>query len=192
MLKKVIVSLFILCSFSFSNEITIENSYIRAIAPGLTNSAAFMSINNNSKENIFLVKVKSNIAKNVEMHTASMKNGMMSMYQVPKIEIKAHSKTMLKPGSFHIMLINLNKKLIINDKYKFTFIFSNKKELSILIPVKKIMHNMKKMNKHTSHNMKNSSSSCVMKKDMKNHSKMHNKKMNQDMKHNSSMTKDNK
>ncbi|NQY22266.1 MAG: copper chaperone PCu(A)C [Campylobacteraceae bacterium] len=184
MLKKVIVSLFIICSFSYSNEITIENSYIRAIAPGLTNSAAFMSINNNSKENIFLIKVKSNIAKNVEMHTASMKNGMMSMYQVPKIEIKPNSKTMLKPGSFHIMLINLNKKLNINDKYKFTFVFSNKKELSILIPVKKIMHNMKKMHKNTSHHMKNSSSSC----DMKKHSTMHNKDMN----HNSSMTKENK
>lgn len=144
MFKKIILMLTLCLTFTLASEIKIENSYIRATPPNINNSAAFLTINNTSNKNITLLKVKSKISSHVEIHTSSMKNGMMSMYQIKELNIPAKSKVSLKPGSFHIMLIGLkDKTLKINDEYEFTLVFSDQKELKIIIPVKKIMHKMK-------------------------------------------------
>lgn len=142
-LRKTTLGLLLLASSLYASNVEIKNAYVRATPPGMSNSATFLTLINKSNENIALVKVTSKIAKNVELHTHEMKDGAMMMYQVPKVDVKANSKTMLKPGGFHVMLIGLTKALKVDDKIAFTFIFSNKEEISIMVPVKSVMQGMK-------------------------------------------------
>lgn len=148
MLKKITLFLLVLTIASFSANIEIKDAYVRATPPGITNSAAFLSIMNNTKEDISLVKVTSNIAKNVEIHTHDMKDGVMKMYQVAKVDVKANSKTLFKPGSYHVMLLGLHKPLKENQNVDFTFIFSNDEKISITAPVKTVMGGMMKKKSH--------------------------------------------
>lgn len=146
-MKKLFLTTLLTVVSLVASDIEIKDAYARATPPGLPNSAAFMTITNHSMSDVSLVSIKTNLANAAELHTHDMKNGVMKMYQVPKIDIKAHSNTVLKPGGFHIMLLGLkNKPLAVGQKVDLTLMFSDKKEINISIPVKTVMDGMK-MNK---------------------------------------------
>ena len=50
---------------------------------------------------------------------------MMSMFPVPFIPVQARGEQNLKPGSYHIMLINLNQTPRIGEEYKLLLHFKH-------------------------------------------------------------------
>ena len=142
-MKKVI--LLSICSvlMVFASDITIQEPYVRATPPNLPNSAAFMRIKNSSNKNIAVVNATSNISKVVELHTHDMKDGVMKMYKIPKIDIPANGETVLKPGGLHIMFIGLYNPLVKGKKVTFTLEFSNGETKTITAPIKTVMGGMK-------------------------------------------------
>lgn len=151
-MKKLLFASLLLASSLFASSIKVENGYVRATPPSLPNSAAFMELKNETAEDIALVWAKSQASKIVELHTHDMKDGVMKMYQVPQIDIKANSTTVLKPGGFHVMLIDLVKKpLKPNDEVTLTLGFSNGDEQTITVPVKTVMGGMMKQHGNMNH-----------------------------------------
>lgn len=142
-MKKVI--LLALCSvmWVFATDIKIEDPYVRATPPNLPNSAAFMTLKNGSDQDISVVKATSNVSKVVELHTHDMKEGVMKMYQIHKIDIPAHGETTLKPGGLHVMFIGLHHPLKKGEEVTFTLEFSNGKTQTITAPIKSVMGGMK-------------------------------------------------
>lgn len=143
---KFISSLFIVLftsSLLMASSIEVKNQYVRATPPNIPNSAAFMKIINNTSKDISIIGAKSNIAKKVELHTHDMKNGMMRMYQVQKVDVKANSNVMFKPGSFHVMFLGLNQPLKESQNITFTLLLSNGEKVNVTAPVKKVMAGMK-------------------------------------------------
>jgi copper(I)-binding protein len=141
-MKKFLLLALLSASTLFASEIEVKDAYVRATPPGLPNSAMFMKVENNSDKDVAILKATSNISKVVELHTHSMKDGVMKMYQVPKIDVKAKSTTELKPGGFHIMLIGLHKPLKVGEEVTFTLEFSNGKTTTITAPIKTVMAGM--------------------------------------------------
>ena len=150
-MKKLIVLAFLSVSTLLSSNIEIKDAYVRATPPGLVNSAAFMKVENNTSENISIVKATSNLAKNVELHTHDMKDGVMRMYQVPKIDIPKNGQVELKPGGFHVMLIGLNNPLKKGKIATLSLEFSNGETKTIQAPIKSVMGGMN--HKQMSHDM---------------------------------------
>ncbi len=142
-LVKAVMDAFILMDF---DSINIKNAYVREVPPGMPTSASFLTLQNSSDAEISLTKVTGSIAKNIELHEHTHKNGMMEMRQVDKINIPANSSVELKPGGYHIMLIGLTKKIKSGDKVKLTLEFSNETKKEITVEVKKIMQGMKSGN----------------------------------------------
>ncbi|MAZ47432.1 MAG: hypothetical protein CME65_02650 [Halobacteriovoraceae bacterium] len=91
--------------------IEISNERVRLLPPGSPTTALFMDIENPSNKDIYLLKAESNISRKVELHNHIIKDGMMKMEEVSKIKISAKSKTQLKPGGLHIMMIGLKNNL---------------------------------------------------------------------------------
>jgi len=146
--KKIVFSLSLLSSVLYASSVEIKNAYIRATPPMVPNSAAFLTIVNHSKNDITLDSISSSVAKSVEMHNSSMKDGIMSMKKVNKIVIKANSFTRLKPGSFHIMLFGIkNKPLKLGDFHEINFSFSNGERITSSLEVKSVMKGMMKHSK---------------------------------------------
>jgi len=151
-MKKITLVLLFSIMSVFATDLLIEDAYVRATPPNLPNSAVFMVLKNSSNENISVVKATSNVSKNVELHTHDMKDGVMKMYQVPKIDIPAKGETILKPGGFHVMLIGLHKPLKVGEKVTFTLELSNGETKTITAPIKTVMAGMKQHNHDMKHN----------------------------------------
>jgi copper(I)-binding protein len=66
-----------------------------------------------------------------------MDNGMMTMQPVQGgLEIPANGSVTLKPGGYHIMMMNLRQDLIPGQTIKLTLKFQSGKEISLDVPVK--------------------------------------------------------
>lgn len=142
-MKKTLLGLLVAGTALFASSIEVKDSYVRATPPGLPNSAAFMTVVNISDKDIAIVKATSKVSKVVELHTHDMKDGVMKMYQVPKIDVAANSETVLKPGGFHIMLIGLYNPLKVGENVELTLELSNGETKNITAPVKTVMGGMK-------------------------------------------------
>lgn len=114
----------------------ISSPFMRAGAKN-RNSAAFMKITNNMNVNDTLFSVNSDLAKVTEIHeTYEAENDMMGMRKIDFLVIPKNSVVYLKPGSFHIMLIGLEKDLVKGDSGKITLEFKNSGKVELPLTVK--------------------------------------------------------
>ena len=117
------------------NSFVISNTWMR---PGSANrnTAAFMTITNNMDMDDTLYAVSSDLAKVAQIHeTYKKENDMMGMRHVDFIVIPSKSNVELKPGSFHVMLIGLNKDLSLDQQAKIKLLFKLKGEIEVPIKV---------------------------------------------------------
>jgi copper(I)-binding protein len=105
--------------------VTVEKAWIRATAPLQTVSGAFMTLVNVSASDYALVSVSFSGASAVEIHETSMVDGRMRMREVDHIDIPANGSAELKPGSYHIMLIGLERAMKAGATEALTLTFSD-------------------------------------------------------------------
>lgn len=137
----------LISSSSFAASVDVVQPYIRAVPPGHPNSAAFMVLKNTSEQDRALVNAHSNVSKVVELHTHKKEGGMMRMRQVKKIDIKAGSETVLKPGGLHVMFIGLKQQLKAGDKVELQLEFDDGATIKLTVPVK-VVAGMRKKQMH--------------------------------------------
>jgi copper(I)-binding protein len=140
-----LAALFILISSnSFAASIKVSEPYAREVPLGHPNSAAFMVLKNTSNQDRALVNAYSDVSNAVELHTHIKEGGMMRMRRVDKIDIKAGSETVLKPGGLHIMFIGLKQQLKVGDKVELKLEFDDKNTITLQVPVKMVAGMQKK------------------------------------------------
>ena len=145
--KKLMMLLVVFAVFtanSYASNISVMHPHVRAVPEGQPNSAAFMVLKNNTNQDRSLINARSNISKVVELHTHKKEGGMMRMRRVDKIDIKANSKTVLKPGGLHIMFIGLKHQLEEGSKVDLELIFDNEDTVKLSVPVKVVKGMMHK------------------------------------------------
>lgn len=136
-----------------ADKIMVDDPYVRAVPPGQTNSAAFMTLHNHAATAQTLVAAASPAAKVVELHQHINEDGMMKMRRIEGgIEIKSHDMTVLQPGGLHVMLIGLTQKLTPGDSIPITLQFADNSKKEIKAEVRKIQMEMKKMDMPMHHN----------------------------------------
>ncbi len=94
-------------------------------------SAIFLVIYNDTQKDDRLLGARTAVAEIVEIHETRMENDIMRMQQVEGIDLPARSKVELKPGGYHIMLINLKQDLKVGEKIPFTLIFEMQGEVNL-------------------------------------------------------------
>ena len=119
-------------------DISVSDPYAQAVPPGQPNSAVFMTLVNNSKENRALVAAETPSAGVVELHTHVHEDGMMKMRKIDKIDIPAGQTVTLKPGGLHVMLIGLKEKLEPGKEVHMNLIFDKGGKEHIMAPVRAI------------------------------------------------------
>jgi copper(I)-binding protein len=95
-------------------EVTVTEAWIRGTVAAQKATGAFMKLK--SSENARLVAAASPAANIVEVHEMAMKDNVMTMRAVDAIELPAGKVVELKPGGYHVMLIDLVKPLAAGDK----------------------------------------------------------------------------
>ncbi|MBN8542496.1 MAG: copper chaperone PCu(A)C [Deltaproteobacteria bacterium] len=125
-------------------KIKIENVRVRLPAPGMKNTGMFMEISNTDAVEHTIVKATGTDSNIVELHDHIKTDGVMKMREIKEIRLKPGSKTVLKPGSLHVMLIDLKKELKEGEDIEVGLVFSNNETINVKGPVQKIQIPMKK------------------------------------------------
>jgi copper(I)-binding protein len=94
-----------------ASELTITGAYVQPLIPGQNNTAAYMTINNQTKATYVLTGAASPMAQSTQLHTVIMQESMMKMRPVDYITLPPGQKVMLQPGDFHVMLMGVNTDL---------------------------------------------------------------------------------
>ncbi|VAW49539.1 Copper metallochaperone PCu(A)C, inserts Cu(I) into cytochrome oxidase subunit II [hydrothermal vent metagenome] len=131
-----------------ADDIQVSDPFTREMPPGAFASAAFMTLTNQSDQNIQLVKASTNVAKSAELHTHTNNNGVMRMRQVSFFEIPAKGEAKLQPGGNHIMLISPTQPIQAGHNVTVTLTFKDGSSKQVDMPVKSIMKQVMKQHDH--------------------------------------------
>ena len=133
-----IFSFFSLLFFSsnLNAEISVENEWAR-VTPSGTGSV-YMKIKNNGNSDDKLLSASSDKAGMVMIHRSIREGDISKMIHIHDgITIPGNSSVSLKPGDYHLMLMNLDKNLSLGDKISIVLNFEKNNSLEI-IPVAKL------------------------------------------------------
>ena len=99
------------CAVSaFAQTVTVTDAWARATVQGQKATGAFMKIT--AKDNPKLVGVSSPVAGVAEVHEMKMDKDVMKMAALPNgLDLPAGKAVELKPGGYHVMLMDLKAPL---------------------------------------------------------------------------------
>jgi hypothetical protein len=89
--------------------VTVTDPWVRGTVTGQKATGAFMQLK--SPADTTLVAAASPVAKIVEIHEMKMEGSMMRMNAVDRLALPAGKAVDLKPGGYHVMLMDLVKPL---------------------------------------------------------------------------------
>lgn len=104
--------------------IHLAGPWSRATAPGAKVAGGFFTLNNKSGAADRLIGGSAEISNTVEVHEMAVIDGVMKMRALAKgLEVPAGGSVELKPGSFHIMFIDLKRQLKEGESFKGELVF---------------------------------------------------------------------
>lgn len=107
-------------------ELQFDGAKIFAPMKGSNATAGYVTIINNSSENVEISLDKVENFKKAETHETLEKDGRMSMQKVDSFKVLANDKLELKPGGKHIMLFDPTGEIKLSTNLKVHFIVNKK------------------------------------------------------------------
>lgn len=94
-------------------DLEVRDPWVRGTVPAQKVTGAFMQLS--SQAGVSIVGAASPAAGAVEIHEMAMDGGVMKMRAVHRLDVHPGKPVELKPGSYHVMLIDLKKPLTTGD-----------------------------------------------------------------------------
>ncbi len=138
-LKQLIALSALVGGAAFAQNVTVADGWVRATVQGQKATGAFMKIT--AKDAAKLVAGSSPAAGVVEIHEMKMEKDVMKMAALPNgLDLPSGKTVELKPGGYHVMLMDLKAPLAANSTVPVTFTFQdakgNKTTQELKLPVK--------------------------------------------------------
>jgi copper(I)-binding protein len=90
-------------------QVTVKDPWVRATVSAQKATGAFMQIT--SAQDARLVEAKSPVAGVVEVHEMVMEKDVMKMRAIKGLDLPAGKTVELKPGGYHVMLMDLKEQM---------------------------------------------------------------------------------
>ena len=140
-MKKVLSVLFLSLLASLAHaQVNVKDVWVRATVSQQKATGAFMQLE--SQQDAKLVAARSPVAGVVEVHEMAMDNGVMKMRPVPFLALPAGKAVELKPGGYHVMLMDLKAQVKEGDVLPMTLVVEGKDGKRQSIDVKAIARAM--------------------------------------------------
>lgn len=131
------------CGTAFAQTVEVKDAWVRAAVQGQMATGAFMKIT--AKEGSKLVAVRSPVAGVAEVHEMKMEGDIMKMRAMPALDLPAGKTVELKPGGYHVMLMDLKAALPKDSTVPMTLVFKDAKgaesKVEIKVPVSMVPPN---------------------------------------------------
>ena len=136
----------VLATSALAQEATVAESWARATVPGQKATGAFMKIT--AKQPSKLVAASTPVAGITEIHEMKMDKDVMRMSAVAALDLPAGKAVELKPGGYHVMLMDLKAPLAKDSSVTLTLKFKDSKgvlsQQELKLPVKEMTHGLGK------------------------------------------------
>lgn len=131
--------------------VEINNPIISKPFTGAKSAAGYFTIKNHGDVKIILKGISMTLAKAMMHQTTTGDDGIVKMKHMMKADIPANGDLILKPGSFHIMMIGINRPLLLGEEIPATLLFDNNLEIEIVFKVTEAptLSGSNKTEKHT-------------------------------------------
>jgi periplasmic copper chaperone A len=107
-----------------ADAVKISDPWVRATVPGQSVAGAYMELTSNVPA--ALVAADSPVARKTEPHSTTFDGGVMKMRAVERIELPANKTVVLKPGGYHLMLVDIKRELKPGDRVPLTLIVQDR------------------------------------------------------------------
>ena len=118
--------------------VEVQDAWVRAAVPGQSGTGAFMKLT--AHAGVRLVGVTTPAAAVAEVHEMKMEGDTMRMRAVAGLDLPAHKTVELKPGGYHLMLMDLKQPIAKDTTIPLTLQFQDaqgaKSTLSLNAPVR--------------------------------------------------------
>jgi copper(I)-binding protein len=128
-----------------AQSIEVKDPWVRAAVPGQMGTGAFMKIT--ARDGSRLVSASSPVAGVTEVHEMKMEGNIMKMRALEAgLELPAGKTVELKPGGYHVMLMDLKGPLAKDSTVPLTLVFKDAKgaesriELKVPVSTAPVMH----------------------------------------------------
>lgn len=101
-------------------QVTVKDAWVRATVAQQKATGAFMQLN--AARDARLLSATSPVAGVVEIHEMAMDGGVMKMRAVPGLDLPAGKAVDLKPGGYHVMLLDLKGQVKAGDAVPVTLV----------------------------------------------------------------------
>jgi hypothetical protein len=103
--------------------VTVNDAWVRGTVAQQKATGAFMRLTAN--QNVRLVAAESPVAGVVEIHEMAMDQDVMRMRAIPGLDLAAGKAVELKPGGYHVMLMDLKQPVKAGDTVPLTLMFED-------------------------------------------------------------------
>lgn len=117
-----------------AQEVSVKDAWVRATVPGQKATGAFMELIASS--DAALVAAASPVAGVVEIHEMVMDGTVMKMRALGRLDLPAGKKVELKPGGYHVMLMDLKQQLRKGDTIPLALTMEGKDQKARTVEIK--------------------------------------------------------
>jgi copper(I)-binding protein len=117
--------------------VKVEGAWARATVPGQKGTGAFMTLT--AQQGFRLVGVASPVAGVAEIHEMKMEGDVMRMRAITALDLPAGKSVALRPGGYHLMLMDLKQPLVKDTQVPVTLRFADAQgktsEMQLSLPI---------------------------------------------------------
>lgn len=125
----------LLATHALAQNVTVTDAWARATVQGQKATGAFMKIT--AKDNTKLIAVSSPVAGVAEIHEMKLEKDVMKMAALPNgLDLPAGKAVELKPGSYHVMLMDLKAPLAKDSAVPLTLTLQDAKGVKSKVELK--------------------------------------------------------
>lgn len=115
-------------------EVAVRDAWVRATVPGQRGTGAFMTLT--APAGSTLLRASTPVAGVTEIHEMKLDGGVMRMRAIPQLALPAGQPVELKPGGYHLMLMDLKTTLPRDTQVPITLVLRNAQGAEQSIEVK--------------------------------------------------------
>jgi copper(I)-binding protein len=143
------IALFAVCLAPAQAQVKVEQAWVRATVPQQKATGAFMRLT--AAKEARLIEARSPVAGVVELHEMTMANSVMKMRAIAGVDLPAGKTVELKPGGYHVMLMDLRAPVKEGESVPITLIVEGKDGKRESIEVKAAVRPLTHAGGHSGH-----------------------------------------
>jgi|GEM_PF-2064139 len=116
----------------FDETIVAAKVYMPKLPPVSRSAAIYLTLENHSDKAVTLTGVTTPAAHHAMIHQTIEEDGMAKMRHQDRLVIPAQGKLVFQPGSYHIMLMGLDRALI-NAPFELTLEFAHRSPMTLTV-----------------------------------------------------------